>query len=96
MPKRTSETAELHEGTVNKAAASGAEPVRARPAGQLAEVPEDQEMGPFEDQWEDDVESDGEVVDAGEDREDGEGEDGQCTDVHETDRGLPDRVHPGA
>jgi ribosome assembly protein RRB1 len=68
MPKRTSDAADF-EGGVSKSAARGQETARAADNG-------DTEMGEFEDRWEDDIESDGEVVEAGEggdDDEDGEG-----------------------
>jgi ribosome assembly protein RRB1 len=67
MPKRTSDVADLTSGSA-KSTARGQETARA-PA-----VDGDAEMGEFEDRWEDDIESDGEVVDAGpaeDDEEDG-------------------------
>jgi ribosome assembly protein RRB1 len=73
MPKRTSEAAELPSG---KAAALGQ--ATARPEAALVE--EDEGMGEFEDRWEDEVESDGEVIDAnaGGDEDGEDGEDGGC------------------
>lgn len=65
MPKRTSEAAEL---PTSKSAATGQE--TARPATHV----EDDEMGEFEDRWEDEVESEHEF-EAGVDGEDGEDED---------------------
>jgi ribosome assembly protein RRB1 len=63
MPKRTSDAAEL---PVAKAGATGQ--ATARP-----DAVEDEEMGEFEDRWEDEVESEEEVVANGaNDNEDGE------------------------
>lgn len=62
MPKRTSDAAELPNG---KSAANGQETARAPVV--------EEEMGDFEDRWEDDVESE-EEVDAEAEAEDGDGE----------------------
>jgi ribosome assembly protein RRB1 len=62
MPKRTSDAADIAP-TSSKAQDVGQSNARET-------VAEDEEMGEFEDRWEDELESDGEVVDAGEDRED--------------------------
>jgi ribosome assembly protein RRB1 len=68
MPKRTSEAADLNGG---KSAAIGQE--TARPATTV----EDDEMGEFEDKWEDEIESEEEMeadeAANGEEGEDGEG-----------------------
>ena len=60
MPKRT---AEAIESVSSKAAATGQDTAR-QPAA-------DDEMGAFEDRWEDEVESEEEVDDQGENGEDG-------------------------
>ena len=62
MSKRTAATETLSEGQPY-AKASGSGPRRSMGTAD--------EMGEFEDQWEDEIESDEEVHDAGEDQEDG-------------------------
>ncbi|OCF34735.1 ribosome assembly protein RRB1 [Kwoniella heveanensis CBS 569] len=65
MAKRTSEAADM---PPPKSAAKGQETARPQAAVQV-----DEEMGEFEDRWEDEYESEGEVVDAGaEDDEEGD------------------------
>ncbi|WVR03881.1 hypothetical protein IAU60_000880 [Kwoniella sp. DSM 27419] len=65
MAKRTSEAAEM---PPPKSVAKGQD--TARPAGAANGI--DEEMGEFEDRWEDEYESEGEVIDAGAEDEDGE------------------------
>ena len=65
MPKRTSEAAELPAG---KSAAVGQDTARAA-------IVEDEEMGEFEDRWEDEIESEHEAEEGeGEEEEEGDGE----------------------
>jgi hypothetical protein len=82
MPKRTSEAADLSHKVAKSEQWGGRE---ARVAG------EDADMGEFEDKWEDDIESDGEVVEADEGEAD-DGEEGvQPTAIQADFSGL----HPG-
>lgn len=71
MPKRSSEAAELAQ-TGAKSQDVGQNTARAET------VNEDDEMGEFEDRWEDELESDGEVVDAGEDQDGDDDDVGEC------------------
>ena len=59
MPKRTSDGADLPAGKI-----------QANGNGHHKRVTEDDEMGEFEDRWEDELESEDEVVDAEEDGDD--------------------------
>lgn len=64
MPKRTSEAAELPAG---KSAAVGQDTARAA-------IVEDEEMGEFEDRWEDEIESEHEAEEGEGEEEEGDGE----------------------
>jgi ribosome assembly protein RRB1 len=68
MPKRTSDAAELPDAKMAAFAVGGQKPAR---------IGEDDEMGEFEDRWEDDIESEVEEEIVG----DGAEEDGDDEDV---------------
>ncbi len=81
MAKRTSEAAELPSPASKQTTTD-------RTAPKNGDIPEDEGMGEFEDRYEDDIESDEEVVGGGEDEQDEDEDEDDVVDVGDADGEL--------